>query len=109
MGSLARAARLGDNDKGICVKGCKLCPHLRTGRITSGSSNVIIEGKGAARQGDKTNCQCPHGGNGQIMRGSATVFANGKPMVRVRDNTKCDKCGLVGTVITGASTVFVGE
>ena len=109
MGSLARAARQGDNDKAICAKQCKFCPHLRTGRITSGSGNVIIEGKGAARQGDSINCQCPHGGSGKIIDGSRTVFANGKPMARVRDNTKCNKCGLIGSIITGASTVFVGE
>lgn len=109
MGSLGRSARRGDSDKGLCTGGCHGCPHLRTGRITSGSSDVLIEGRGAARQGDSTESQCPHGGSGRIMNGSATVYANGKPMARVRDTTQCQRCGQRATIIDGAGTVFIGE
>ena len=48
--------------------------------MVEGSSDVFINGKPAARLGDKTNC-------GVVVRGSSNVFINGKPMARVGDNT----------------------
>jgi uncharacterized Zn-binding protein involved in type VI secretion len=48
--------------------------------IQEGSPNVIINGRPAARLGDRTNC-------GVIVRGSSNVFINGRPMARTGDNT----------------------
>ncbi len=40
------------------------------------SGNVIINGKPAAVQGDRTGC------GGKVISGSSNVFINGRPMAR---------------------------
>ena len=51
--------------------------------ITSGSSNVTVGGKEAARAGDTTGC------GSTIVEGSSNVFINGKPMAAVGDAAGC--------------------
>jgi len=51
--------------------------------ITSGSLNVTVVGKEAARAGDTTGC------GGSIVTGSSGVFINGKPMAAVGDASGC--------------------
>ena len=61
-----------------------------SGLIVSGSTNVLIGGFPAARQGDGFVCPAiSHKGGGAIMSGSSTVFINGKPAARMGDKTMC--------------------
>ena len=57
------------------------------GYVDSGSYNVNINGKPAARQGDNTkefDSYC--NGTGIITSGSGSVFINGKPAARRKDS-----------------------
>uniref|UniRef100_UPI000A326751 PAAR domain-containing protein n=1 Tax=Xenorhabdus beddingii TaxID=40578 RepID=UPI000A326751 len=74
------------------------------GLLDSGSSNVKIEGKPAARATvDVAKCS-KHPTPPLIAQGSETVFINGQPAARVDDKLVC------GAVIKGgASTVFIGS
>ena len=49
------------------------------GAITSGSADVIVEGKQAAAAGDTTSC------GDTVVQGSSNVFINGKPAAVVGD------------------------
>lgn len=75
--------------------------------ITEGSSDVNINGKGAAREGDALSAHAspsqsaPHPGT--IASGSGTVNVNGKPLARIGDDVSCG-----GVVIKGSSNVFAG-
>lgn len=95
---MSQATRLGDKDTGHDA-----CP--ATGLITA-SSDVFINGKGAARVGD---IYAPHGcsvhaaHSGVISSGSVSVFINGKPAARVGDSVSCG-----GTAAEGSSNVFIG-
>ena len=71
----------------------KPCP---AGAVTSGSSDVMVEGKQAARAGDGAGCA------GTIIEGSPDVFINGKPAAVQGDKTGCG-----GTIISGVTGVFV--
>lgn len=97
------AARLGDNCSG---HGC-----FPATPIVAGSSDVFINGKPAARQGDTVllhACPCPytvHGVHGRsISAGSSTVSINGKPASRVGDAIGCG-----GSVAAGSGNVFIGD
>ncbi|WP_462267445.1 PAAR domain-containing protein [Mucilaginibacter sp.] len=57
------------------------------GPITSGSKNVMIGGKPAARIGDKLNCS--QHGEAAIVEGSKTVLINGRAAARLGDKTSC--------------------
>jgi uncharacterized Zn-binding protein involved in type VI secretion len=69
------------------------CP---AGALTSGSGDVMVEGKQAARAGDTAGCAGP------IIEGSPDVFINGKPAAVQGDKTGCG-----GTIASGATGVFV--
>ncbi|MBD1557002.1 phospholipase [Vibrio sp. S9_S30] len=97
------AARLGDSCAG---HGC-----FPATPIVAGSSDVFINGKPAARQGDTVllhACPCPnmpHGIHGRsISAGSSTVSINGKPASRVGDAIGCG-----GSVAAGSGNVFIGD
>ncbi|HEY8264411.1 MAG TPA: PAAR domain-containing protein [Methyloceanibacter sp.] len=64
-------------------------------KIISGSGDVSVEGKEAARAGDST-------GNGTVVEGSSNVFINGKPAA-----IQGSKTGCAGSVVTGSSSVFI--
>jgi len=69
------------------------CP---SGTVASGSSDVTVEGKQAARAGDAAGCAGP------IIEGSPDVFINGKPAAVQGDKTGCG-----GSIVSGASGVFI--
>ena len=100
---MPKAARLGDSCAG---HGC-----FPATPITSGSADVSINGKPAARQGDSVllhACPCPkmpHALHGRsISAGSSTVSINGKPAARVGDSLGCG-----GSVSAGSGNVFIGD
>jgi uncharacterized Zn-binding protein involved in type VI secretion len=64
------------------------CP---AGTVTSGSGDVMVEGKQAARAGDTAG-----------LEGSPDVFINGKPAAVQGDKTGCG-----GSIVSGASGVFI--
>lgn len=75
--------------------------------ITSGSGDVITNGKPAARVGDTVEQHTrpgssPHGR--AIAAGASNVFINGKPAARVGDAIDCG-----GVVETGSGNVFIGD
>ncbi|QHG65307.1 PAAR domain-containing protein [Pseudomonas putida] len=74
------------------------------GQIRSGSSNVSINGKSAARAHlDNAECSKHPGGPRILAQGSDTVYINGQPAARVGDRTVCD-----GKVSSGSPDVFIG-
>jgi uncharacterized Zn-binding protein involved in type VI secretion len=64
--------------------------------VTSGSGDVMVEGKQAARTRDTAGCA------GIIVQGSPDVFINGKPAAVQGDRTGCG-----GSIVSGASGVFI--
>lgn len=58
-----------------------------TGPITTGSFNVLIGGKPAARKGDAITCSSH--GVASIIEGSSSVFINGISVARLGDKTSC--------------------
>ena len=77
----------------LAEDGANPCP---AGTVTSGSGDVMVEGKQAARAGDTAGCAGP------IIEGSPDVFINGKPAAVQGDKTGCG-----GTITSGATGVFV--
>jgi uncharacterized Zn-binding protein involved in type VI secretion len=65
-------------------------------RISGGSPGVLVEGRSAARSGDRA------GANAAITGGSRNVFIGGKPAARAGDRTSCG-----GIITGGSSSVFV--
>lgn len=88
------AGRLGDIGSGH--KKCSPTP------ITSGSGDVTINGKPAARVGDSLKRHCKHGRS--IAAGSSSVLINGKPAARIGDAISCG-----GKISTGSSNVTIGD
>jgi uncharacterized Zn-binding protein involved in type VI secretion len=68
--------------------------------LAEGSKNVFVEGKPAARVGDRGSC------GAFTLLGSSSVRINGKPAVRVGDQVQCAN-GRIGVIRDGASSVFV--
>jgi uncharacterized Zn-binding protein involved in type VI secretion len=74
--------------------------------ITSGSSNVIIEGVPGTFKGASVAVHVnpsPSAHPRSIGKGSSTVNINGKPAARIGDKINCG-----GAILQGASTVFSG-
>ena len=74
--------------------------------MAQGSSNVLINGIGAVRQGDLDTVHA-YGGRGcsakhqvPLSAGSSKVFVNGKPLGRVGDGAE--------TLSAGSPNVFAG-
>lgn len=92
------AGRLGDQESG---HGC-----FPPTPCTSASGNVITNGKGAMRVGDKfaTHC-CPNAGCHPpvLASGSGTVKINGKAAGRLGDPTGCG-----AKVMVGSGNVLIG-
>lgn len=74
--------------------------------LSTGSSSVLINGKGAGRVGDT---YAPHGclehstHSDRISSGSSSVFINGVPAARVGDSVS-----IGGSVASGSPNVFIG-
>lgn len=88
------AARLGDIDTGH--------PPAPPTPIITGSPNVFINGRPAARQDDMLAPH--HPGIRTITGGSGSVFINGKSAARVSDSINCG-----GRIITGSTNVSIGN
>ena len=73
----------------------------RGGVIIEGSSDVLIEGKRAARVGDKAACEA--GGPDIVIEGAAMVQINGKPAAKVGSKTAHG-----GEIVSGALEVLIG-
>ncbi|WP_284365176.1 PAAR domain-containing protein [Pseudomonas putida] len=75
-----------------------------TGQIRSGSSNVYINGKPAARAHlDNAECSDHPGGPKILAQGSDSVYINGQPAARVGDRTVCD-----AKISAGSPNVCIG-
>jgi uncharacterized Zn-binding protein involved in type VI secretion len=74
------------------------------GQIKTGSGNVFINSKAAARAHVDTAMCDQHGPAPQILaQGSDSVYINGQPAARVGDRTVCD-----GKISAGSGNVFIG-
>lgn len=93
------AARIGD--PGIF--------HCSPYTIASGSQNVIINGRGAARVGDSSSVHLKPGGkfcvphSAKISRGSRTVKINNRPAAR-----RGDPLGGCTAIAGGSGDVIIG-
>lgn len=56
------------------------------GTIATGSTNVFIEGAGAARNADVVLCNTEVPSTGTVIASGATVFINGRPAARDGDD-----------------------
>ncbi|MDO6422773.1 DNA/RNA non-specific endonuclease [Saccharophagus degradans] len=88
------AARLGDIDTGH--------PPSPPTPVITGSTNVLINSRPAARKGDMLAPH--HPGIRTITSGSKTVTINGKNAARVGDSVNCG-----GRLLMGSPTVFIGD
>lgn len=88
------AARLGDIDTGH--------PPSPPTPVITGSANVLINSRPAARKGDMLAPH--HPGIRTITSGSSTVTINGKNAARVGDSVNCG-----GRLLMGSPTVFIGN
>lgn len=98
---------------------CPLCillpivvhqPHIVLGPVVSGSYNVFINGKPAARVMDLgVAVPCCGSNTYAIVKGSSTVMINGQPAARIGDMTL--HCGIYpGQLLTnGSPNVFIGD
>lgn len=118
-----KAAKVGDKTKGsFTYSWCKHYIYDSDGHVTgkrhpggvvngvikSGSPNVFVNGKPAARVGDPvTETSVCTNGTGHIVNGSRTVFVNGKPKARLTD-TVDEHTDVDGKVTSSSNNVFVG-
>ena len=103
------AARLGDKAQvDADAHGCPACPHPGIGPIVTASTDVFINGRGAARQDDLgIHAVCCGPNNFTIKKGSATVYVNSKPLARMNDTTK--HCGGSGPIVDGSPDVMIDD
>ncbi len=77
--------------------GCPACPHATTGEVQTGSPNVLVDGKPAARVGDTgTHAACCGPNTFAITGGDARVLINGRPAAKAGSPTK--HCGGLGQI-----------
>jgi uncharacterized Zn-binding protein involved in type VI secretion len=80
--------------------GCPACPHNPKGPITSGSPNVFVRGRPAARLGDHgVHAACCGPNTFEITSGDSSVMINGRPAAKIGSDTM--HCGGVGTITGG--------
>ncbi len=83
-----------------------------TGQIVSGSDNVHINGRPAARAHlDTVQCDDHPGAMGRVAQGSTSVYINGQSAARVGDRSVCDAKICVGSanVCIGGGTATTDE
>jgi uncharacterized Zn-binding protein involved in type VI secretion len=83
--------------------------HCSSYTIATGSSDVFIDGRAVARNGDSSTVHQKPSGNkcvphvSQIIASSSTVFVNGIPVAVVGDRlSDCTQ------IIEGSESVFIG-
>jgi uncharacterized Zn-binding protein involved in type VI secretion len=78
--------------------GCPSCPHAVAGPILTGSANVMINGKPAARVGDTgRHASCCGPNTFTILEGDLKLLIDGQPAARKGDKTK--HCGGEGSIL----------
>ena len=95
---MAGATRKGDKSTGH-----DMCAPVA---LTTGSSDVLINGLSAGRVGDtyqSHGCLVHPGHSDTIISGSSTVFINGKPAARIGDSVSNGS-----SVGEGSTNVFIG-
>ena len=103
-----KVARLGDisyvpSDS----HGCPACAHACDGPATTGSPNVMINGKPCVRVTDRgVHSGCCGPNTWTAEEGSATVIVNGLQIHRVGDADQ--HCGGMGAMETGSPDVSAG-
>lgn len=81
--------------------GCPACPHPAIGPITTGSPNVFVNGRPAARVGDiGIHAACCGPNRYEIVGGDSQVLINGRAAARKGSATK--HCGGMGQIVSGA-------
>jgi uncharacterized Zn-binding protein involved in type VI secretion len=92
-------ARIGDRTRGHCHV------HNRTynGLIITGSPDVVINNRSAARVGDIVRSDCGH--IGKIVTGASTVTDNNRLQARIGDKTIGD---YEAVIITGSPDTLTG-
>ena len=92
-------------DKAKCpadAHGCPACPHTTVGPIISGSHNVLINGRPAARVGDTgVHAACCGPNTFTISGSSSDVLIDGRRAAKIGDPTT--HCGGAGHIINGAA------
>jgi uncharacterized Zn-binding protein involved in type VI secretion len=80
--------------------GCLSCPHTVSGPITTGSSHVLVNGRPAARVGDRgTHAACCGPNTFEIVGGDSSVIIDGKPAAKLGSSTR--HCGGMGHIVGG--------
>ena len=97
--STAKYSSVGTKAKCMAdAHGCPACPHTVVGPIKTGSPNVFINGKPAARMGDTgIHAACCGRNTFTIVDGDRDVLINGKPAAYKNCTTK--HCGGMGKII----------
>ena len=105
------AARLGDKGQiEADAHGCPACPHPGTGPIVTGSADVFINKRPAARAQSTdlgVHAVCCGANIFELTKGSPTVYVNNKPVAFNGSQTK--HCGGNGKLIEGSDDVFVDD
>lgn len=95
----AAGAAIGTAISGM-TGGTEVCGNI----VAPCSTNVFINGKGAARANiDAAICSRHSSGPYRIASGSGTVYINGQPAARVSDTIACS-----AVITDGSSNVFIG-
>jgi uncharacterized Zn-binding protein involved in type VI secretion len=102
-------ARLADQAQTSAdAHGCPACPHPAIGPIVQGSADVFVNGRPAARKGDRgVHAVCCGPNTFTIAKGSPSVYVNGIPLARMNDKTQ--HCGGTGPITEGSNDVFADE
>lgn len=95
----AAGAAIGSAISGM-TGGAEVCGNI----VAPCSTNVFINGKGAARaNSDAAICSRHSSGPYRIASGSGTVYINGQPAARVSDTIACS-----AVITDGSGDVFIG-
>lgn len=71
------------------------------GTIITGSLTTMVDGRPAARMGDKHVCPIPHHGVTPIVTGSLNTTTDGRPNARMGDMTGCGAVIVTGSLNVG--------
>ena len=72
------------------------------GMIVTGAARTLVNGRPAARMGDRHSCPLPGHGVLPIISGSPKVLIEGKPSARVGDAIACG-----ARIVTGSPDTYV--
>ena len=70
------------------------------GVIVTGASRTLVNGRPAARMGDRHSCPIPGHGVTSIVSGSPDTLTEGKPNARMGDATACGARIVTGSLDT---------